>query len=127
MTGATMAHYNTMKRVMKNWVATPKSKLSLEPNASRNGQADFKFTVEVYADSEYAKEQSTRRSVNGWCVFLNDVPAVMRGKGMPVVALFSYRGRIIRCHTMRTRHVICDEAIGKHWFESEEADDCMSG
>jgi len=74
-------------RVMKYLVSTPERGLLLQPNNSWDGNADFEFDVQGFADSEYAKEQTTRRSVNGWCVFLNNAPAVMRGKGMPVVAL----------------------------------------
>ena len=64
-----------------------RTRLLVEANDSWNGNSDYEFCVHGFADSEYAKEQTTRRSVNGWCVFLHNVQAVMRGKGMPVVEL----------------------------------------
>jgi hypothetical protein len=51
-----------------------------------DGGNNFEFTINGKSDSEYAKD-ATRRSVNGWAVWLNDALITFRSKMMPIVAL----------------------------------------
>mmetsp|Transcript_18815 Transcript_18815/g.23344 ORF Transcript_18815/g.23344 Transcript_18815/m.23344 type:complete len:1201 (+) Transcript_18815:436-4038(+) len=76
-----------IKRIMKYCVGTPNRGLVLEPNEQWDGNPEFEFTIKGLADSEYAKDPETRRSVNGWTVFLCGAPVTMKSKMMPVVAL----------------------------------------
>eukprot|EP00957_Ditylum_brightwellii_P096649 7361195-Ditylum_brightwellii.AAC.1 len=71
---------------MRYCVATKKRGLLLQPKGEWDGRRDFKFVIQGYSDSEYAKDQS-RRSVNGWSVFLCGTPIAFKSKMMPTVAL----------------------------------------
>ena len=75
-----------MKRTMKYYVSTHNRGLFLKPTGTWDGSRDFEFTIDGISDSEYAKDES-RRSVNGWSVFLQDAPVVMKSRVMPIVAL----------------------------------------
>ena len=76
-----------MKRVMKYCVATPYRGLELKPTRKWNGvDKEFLFRIHGLSDSEYAKD-SSRKSINGWAVFLEDAPISMKSKMMPIVAL----------------------------------------
>jgi hypothetical protein len=86
MLGATMSHLQAMQRVMKYCVSTSKRGLLLKPTGVWDGGAEFEFTINGKSDSEYAKDE-TRKSVNGWAVWLNDAPISFRSKMMPIVAL----------------------------------------
>jgi hypothetical protein len=86
MSGASMSHLQAMKRVMKYCVSTPERGLFLKPTGIWDGGADFEFIINVKSDSEYAKDE-TRKSVNGWAVWLNDAPITFRSKMMPIIAL----------------------------------------
>jgi hypothetical protein len=86
MSGAMEVHMAAMKRVMRYVVTTAARGLKICPNAEWDGSKDFLFEVEGWSDSEYAKD-TTRRSVNGWSVFLNGSAISFRSKMMPIVAL----------------------------------------
>ena len=87
MSGASEAHMVAMKRVMKYCVATPYRGLELKPTRKWNGvDKDFLFRIRGLSDSEYAKDPS-RKSINGWAVFLEDAPVSIKSKMMPIVAL----------------------------------------
>eukprot|EP00957_Ditylum_brightwellii_P046123 3499287-Ditylum_brightwellii.AAC.1 len=75
-----------MHRVMKYCLHTPKHGLKLKPKGVWDGQRDFMFHIKDLSDSEYAKDKS-RRSVNGWSVFLCEAPISFKSKMMPIVAL----------------------------------------
>ena len=79
-------HVKAMKRLMKYCTSTPKRGLFLKPNMKLNGGADLLFVIVGMSDSEYAKDDS-RRSVNGWNVFLCDAAVAYKSKMMPIVAL----------------------------------------
>jgi hypothetical protein len=87
MSGATRAHMDAMKRVMKYCCATPDQGLTLFPDQKWNGNREFQFTITGWSDSEYARDEESRRSVNGWSVFLNGAPVIMKSKMMNIVAL----------------------------------------
>jgi hypothetical protein len=86
MSGAWEVHMGAMKRIMRYVVNTAARGLKLSPNAEWDGSQDFLFELEGWSDSEYAKDDS-RRSVNGWSVFLNGSAIAFRSKMMPIVAL----------------------------------------
>lgn len=109
MSGASEAHVVAMKRVMKYCVATPERGLELKPTRKWNGKdREFRFRIKGMSDSEYAKDAS-RKSVNGWAVFLEDAPVSMKSKMMPIVALSVTEAELfaaVQCaqdmmHTMR--------------------------
>jgi hypothetical protein len=58
----------------------------LQPIGVWDGGNNFEFTINGKSDSDYAKD-ATRRSVNGWAVWLNDAPINFRSNMMPIVAL----------------------------------------
>jgi hypothetical protein len=86
MSGAWENHMAAMQRIMRYVVNTAARGLKLCPNAEWDGSQDFLFELEGWSDSEYAKD-SSRRSVNGWSVFLNGSAIAFRSKMMPIVAL----------------------------------------
>jgi hypothetical protein len=86
MSGAWEVHMGAMKGIMRYVVNTAARGLKLSPNAEWDVSQDFLFELEGWSDSEYAKDDS-RRSVNGWSVFLNGSAIAFRSKMMPTVAL----------------------------------------
>jgi hypothetical protein len=87
MSGASEAHMVAMKRVMKYCVATPHRGMELKPSRTWDGiDKNFLFRISGMSDSEYAKDPS-RKSVNGWAVFLENAPVSIKSKMMPIVAL----------------------------------------
>eukprot|EP00957_Ditylum_brightwellii_P059126 4486102-Ditylum_brightwellii.AAC.1 len=75
-----------MKRIMWYCVYTKKQGLVLKPDVQWNGRRGFKFRIKGFSDSEYAKEE-TRKSMNGWSVFLCNTPILYKNKMMPIIAL----------------------------------------
>ena len=86
MSGATKKHLAAMHRVMKYCVATAARGLFLNPKEVWDGSMEFQFKIKGKSDSEYAKDE-TRKSVNGWAVWLCLAPISFRSKMMPIVAL----------------------------------------
>jgi hypothetical protein len=86
MSGATSEHMAAMKKTMKYCVSTPMRGLKLNPTDVWDGTREFKFKVKGKSDSEYAKDL-TRKSVNGWSVWLCNAPVSHKSKMMPIVAL----------------------------------------
>eukprot|EP00957_Ditylum_brightwellii_P205908 15345960-Ditylum_brightwellii.AAC.1 len=82
----TKPHLKAMKRAMKYCVTTPKRGLLLAPKGEWDGRKGYKFELVGFSDSEYAKDE-TRRSVNGWSVFMCEAPITYKSKMMPIVAL----------------------------------------
>jgi hypothetical protein len=85
--GALMAHMKVMYRCMAYCVATSKRGIKIAPNTRWNGSPDFKFVISGRADSDYAKDLETRRSVSGIITFLCGAVITLRSKMMPMVAL----------------------------------------
>jgi hypothetical protein len=85
--GALMAHMKAMYRCMAYCVATSKRGINIAPNTRWNGSPEFKFVISGRADSDYAKDLETRRSVSGIITFLCGAVIIMRSKMMPMVAL----------------------------------------
>jgi hypothetical protein len=63
--GALMAHMKAMYRCMAYCVATSKRGINIAPNTRWDGSLDFKCVISGRADSDYAKDLETRRSVSG--------------------------------------------------------------
>ena len=85
---ATEAHYKQMLRTMKYCVDTKHRGLTLDPIGTWDGKdLGFEFKIVGISDSDYAKDKTTRRSVNGWLVTLNGSPVAFKSKMMTVVAL----------------------------------------
>jgi hypothetical protein len=68
--GALMAHMKAMYRCMAYCVATAKRRINIASNTRWNGSLEFKFVISGRADSDYAKDLETRRSVSGIITFL---------------------------------------------------------
>jgi hypothetical protein len=87
MTGAHMAHWRAMYRVMAYCVATPSRGIRIAPDELWDGDPNFEFKVRGRADSNYAKDVETRRSISGVLTYLNGAVITTRSKMMPIVAL----------------------------------------
>jgi hypothetical protein len=75
-----MAHMKAMYRCMAYCVATPKQGIHIAPNTRWDGSPEFKFVISGQADSDYAKDLKTRRSVSGIITFLCGAVTTMRSK-----------------------------------------------
>ena len=85
---ATAANMKQMHRTMKYCVDTKHRGLTLKPFGDWDGKdKNFEFEIVGMSDSDYAKDPSTRRSVNGWLTTLNGAPVSFKSKMMPIVAL----------------------------------------
>jgi len=87
MSGALGSHVQAMYRVMKYCVGTPNRGLLLKPNARWDGDPNFEFVISGLADSDYAKDPETRRSVSGYGTFLCEAPVSQKSKMQGCVTL----------------------------------------
>ena len=87
MQSAVPAHLDAMHRVMKCCIGTASRGLELKPNEKWDGNPNFKFKIKGKADSNYAADPETRRSVSGWSVFLCESPVSCRSKTQTTVKL----------------------------------------
>jgi hypothetical protein len=85
--GALMGHMKAMYRCMALCVATAKRGINIAPNTQWNGSPEFKFVIAGRADSDYAKDLETRRSVSGIMTFLCGAAITLKLKMMPILAL----------------------------------------
>jgi hypothetical protein len=76
-----------MKRVMKYCVETPNRGLFLKPDDVWDGDPNFEFTISGQADSDYAKNPDTKRSVSGFATFLNKAPVTQKSRMQRCVTL----------------------------------------
>jgi Reverse transcriptase (RNA-dependent DNA polymerase) len=84
------SHMRAMLRCMKYVVLTPDRGLVLKPNRKWDGKdKNFEFEISGMADAEYAKDTESRRSVSGYCTFLEG-------------AVVSAKSRQQRCVTLST-------------------------
>jgi hypothetical protein len=73
---------------MKYCVDIPKRAYVLNPTGRWDGKdKSYKFQIRGKADSDYAKDIATRRSVGGRVVYLNDAPVVVASKMQQLVGL----------------------------------------
>jgi hypothetical protein len=83
----TVESYEAMLRTMRYCVGTPERGLFLNPNKFWDGSKDFVFEITGKADTEYAKDPLTRRTVGGRVVYLNGSPISFTSKMQRIVAL----------------------------------------
>jgi Reverse transcriptase (RNA-dependent DNA polymerase) len=82
------AHMESMNRVMDYFVGTMKKGLILTPKGKWDGKKDgTKIQIVGKSNSNYAKDLETRRSVSGYCVFMNGAPVGMKSKMQATVTL----------------------------------------
>jgi hypothetical protein len=83
-----IAHMESMIKVMHYCVSTNRLGLTLNPKGKWDGKFDdTEFVIGGYSDSDYAKDGESRRSVTGYCVFLNEAPVAMKSRMQDAVTL----------------------------------------
>ena len=87
MSAVTLAHMKAMTRVMKYVVSTPERGLVLKPNAKWDGSPEFEFEILGQSDSDFVKDQATRKSVSGYVIYLNGAVATVKSKMQKSVTL----------------------------------------
>jgi hypothetical protein len=87
--GATVAHMKAMYQVMSYCVKTRASGRVLKPERKCNESElkDFKFRIKGRADSNYAADPETHRSVTGYTVFFEGAPTATKSKMQGCVTL----------------------------------------
>jgi hypothetical protein len=99
MSGAIEGHKQAMYRVMKYCVNTANRGLLLKPNKIWDGNPDFEFVITGLADSEYAKDPETRRSVGGHSTFLCEAPVTTKSKMQNCVTMSVTEAELVSaCH-----------------------------
>jgi hypothetical protein len=90
MTSPKKSHMKAMLRCMRYVVDTPDRGVLLKPLRAWDGKdRSFQFKVSGMADADYATDKETRRSVSGYCTFLEG-------------ALVSAKSRMQKCITLST-------------------------
>lgn len=74
----TQVHFDAMIRIMKYCVDTPERGLTIEPNGKWDGSRQYQFVISGKSDSDYAKCPTTRKSISGFRVFLDDAPVIFK-------------------------------------------------
>jgi hypothetical protein len=91
MKTASEAHMKAMHRVMAHCVAhcvaTPECGLLLKPARKWDGNPNFAFEITGMADSNYATNVATQRSVSGYSTFLEGAPLSMKSSGQKSATL----------------------------------------
>jgi hypothetical protein len=80
------AYWQAAKRVLRYLKGTPEQGLHYDAGhiASRTGSTPL---LTAFSDSDFAADIDTRRSVSGWCVFLDGLLIGWQNKQQPIVAL----------------------------------------
>ena len=81
------AHLKMMYQIMNYCVTTPNRGLLLKPQGTWNGDKDFEFKIDGYADANYATNIENRKSVSGYSVFMCKAPVGMKSGGQKSVTL----------------------------------------
>ena len=82
------AHFKAMLRIMKYCVNTKDHGWTLKPSRTWDGKdREFEFRISGKADSNYATCSDTRKSVTGYCVYLEDAPVTVKSGMQKIVAL----------------------------------------
>ena len=84
---AGMTHMKCMLRVMHHCAGTPIQGKFLKPNKKHDGTSNFEFEITGRADSNYATDSITRRSVSGYATFLNGSVITTKSKMQGCVTL----------------------------------------
>ena len=81
-------HYEAMIRLMDYCVSTPERGLLLAPKGNWDGRdASYEFEISVSADSGYAKDLDSRRSITGVVTYLDGAPVLYRSSTQKMVSL----------------------------------------
>lgn len=120
MTEATKTHRNAMYRFMHYIVGTSTRGLKLTPNAKWNGDKEFEFEISGQSDSDYAKDSDERKSVSGYCVYLN-------GASYSSCDVVGYRSRVSKRHAVCTGHVVWNASSGIDRTKGEGTNDTQDG
>jgi hypothetical protein len=88
-------HLKAMLRVLKYCVTTPERGLLLKPTRTWNGDPNFEFIVKGLSDANYATDTSSRRSISGYSVFLEDAPISMKSAQQKSVTLSTAESELV--------------------------------
>jgi hypothetical protein len=86
MSGAGTAHVKAMYRVM-NYCLNTIERGKVFHFCKPENLAEFVFQLEGYSDSDYAKDPMQRRSVSGFCSFLEGCVLNTKSRMQPIVSL----------------------------------------
>jgi hypothetical protein len=102
-----------MRRCMRYLTGTKDAGLMLNPTRKWDGEKEFCFHIREVSVSDYAKDTQTRRSISGYVVYLEDVPAMHQSATQKTVAL-------LVCKAEMNLAVLCaqDMIYAKHILES---------
>jgi hypothetical protein len=92
---AAPVHLKAMLRVLKYCVDTPQRGLQLKPSRTWNGKPDFEFIVKGLSDANYATDPSSRKSISGYSVFLEDAPISMKSGQQKSVTLSTAEAELV--------------------------------
>ena len=96
MTKSNEAHRKAMLRVMKYCITTRKLGWTLKPSRKWNGKdKNFEFIIRGESDSNYATCVETRKSVTGFCVYLEDALISVKSGMQKIVALSVTEAEVI--------------------------------
>ena len=89
MSGAGMSHMKAMYRVMNYCLNTSQRGKVFKPRRTCKPEemATFEFVVEGYSDSDYAKDPIKRRSVSGFCSFIEGCVLNTKSRMQPITSL----------------------------------------
>ena len=89
MSGAGMSHMKAMYRVMNYCLNTSERGKVFKPRRTCKPEemATFEFVVEGYSDSDYAKDPIKRRSVSGFCSFIEGCVLNTKSRMQPITSL----------------------------------------
>jgi len=93
--GVTIDHKKAMQQTMNYILHTRERGLCLQPTMIINDPKTEFFYILGRADSNYATNAETRKSVSGLVVTLNGAPAVMRSIGQKIIALSVIEAELI--------------------------------
>ena len=81
-------HYRAMLRIMKYCVITKHRGWTLQPSRTWDGKdQNFEFIIRGKSDSNFATCSDTRKSVTGYCVYMEDAPITVKSGMQKIVAL----------------------------------------
>jgi hypothetical protein len=67
----------------------------LKPSRTWNGKPDFEFIVKGLLDANYATDPSSRKSISGYSVFLEDAPISMKSGQQKSVTLSTAEAKLV--------------------------------
>ena len=89
-------HLKAMKRVMKYCVSTKEKGWTLRPSRTLDGKdKNFEFLVTGECDSNFATCTETRKSVTGYCIYLEDALIAVKSGMQKIVAISVTEAEVI--------------------------------